>query len=175
MPRNVVPQNMKQIVIIGMVGIILMPVTAHGTPQFADQLEVNGTYYEIPWDSPFQSQWDQLSDRVMKRGGVSCTACWRGYFAEWSISNRWLYLQSVSVPEGGPMGFGKVPLTSFDHSWTGLVKATWFTGEISCPILAIGAWRDPYGGVPLLCRVFYISGAACVKMRRSLHDETLMR
>ena len=149
---------MKRIVIIGIVGLSFIPVTSHGTPQIADQLGVNGASYQIFWDSPFQSQWDQLSDRVLSNRFSTCTACWRGYFAEWSISNRWLYLRSVSIPEMGSNGFGReVPLTSFDHSWTDSVKATWFTGEIDCPILAIGAWHDPYGGTVFPCGLIFRS------------------
>ena len=148
---------MNQIITISILLTFFTQTGAMATPQIADELEVKGKFYQIPRDSPFQSQWDQRSSRVISNGLSMCSGCWRGYWAYWSISNDWLYLRSVYVPEVGTNGFGReIPLSDFDQSWTNPVKATWFNGEIACPGLTIGQWRDPYGGVPLLFKVFHI-------------------
>jgi hypothetical protein len=90
-----------------------------------------------------------------------CSACWRGYVAEWKIQDGRLYLLSARDFQGNSLSADADKLTA-----GGPVHATWLTGEFFSPkfrVLLLPS--DLLGGVYVGCLVFDFSDGQLLSKR----------
>jgi hypothetical protein len=107
-----------------------LPNAGIATPQVPDHLhsgiwthEVYGT--DIPNNILYGTDSRPMGEGI-------CTACWRGFIAEWELRDGQLYLLSAKSFLGKPL----YPIS------TGLmtntpIRASWFNGELYCPVLPV--------------------------------------
>lgn len=97
-----------------------------------DIIKINGLQHHLASEplEPYIKKWKKFKKINYN---LTCTACRRGYIAEWEILDDKLYLTNIS----GIKVFHVEPIvkmsTLFPHS-KGNIFATWFTGTLWVPM-----------------------------------------
>ena len=105
---------------------------AFATAQIPDSLVYQGETHPI-FSNPLESYFDKDHPRPQNVFVFSCTACWRGYVAMWTIEERFLYL--TKLKEGTCSRDAKeIDLSRVFPGQKGQIKATWFSGALRIPM-----------------------------------------
>lgn len=105
--------------------------SAVATQQIKDMLYYNGEQYPID-QTPLSSIIPRPAISELLNIQTMCSASWRGYKASWKIDKNFLYLTEIRkdpCSNGGKV----VPLNVLFPTSSHLVKATWFSGNITSP------------------------------------------
>ena len=115
--------------------LFAVPILAHGTAQYPDQLRINSEDVAV-FSEPLSQYLDQRPDvRAKLRPYINeyaCSASWRGHTAVWEIQNSRLNLLKILANpcEEKPK---EVPLNILFPKTDGQVFAAWFTGQLLVP------------------------------------------
>jgi len=102
------------------------------TAQMMDGIQINGIKHDLACEplDPYIEQWKK-SHKIIKK--FTCTACWRGYIAEWEILDDKLYLTNISGIKQFKMEPYVTISTLFPDSKENIF-AKWFTGTLWVPM-----------------------------------------
>ena len=151
---------MKVGIVIGTLicALIATAQSANATTQRRDRLHTGlWTHEVLGGDIPRESLYgtNALAFHTI------CSACWRGYVAEWKVQDRRLYLLSAKDFRGGSLSAEADKLTA-----DGPVQASWFTGEFFSPTLRVLFLpNDLLGGVYFGYMVFDFKGGQLLSRR----------
>ena len=103
------------------------------TTQFGDKLnDGDATFHVKPFPlNQLGGSWSTeiVDGKEVRRFQISCTACWRGYVATWSIIDGKLVLTSIDACD---MHGNQVSLK--DIFGVAVLQAFWYSGELSSPL-----------------------------------------
>ena len=107
---------------------LLMQLQAFATAQRPDQIIWQGKTYMLATNPLEQYKSVDRLRALINREGQFSTACWRGYLAQWRITDGRLYLEGLlNCSNDAPLqGWKRL----MGHSGSGPVPASWFSGDL---------------------------------------------
>ena len=120
---------MKRAILI--VFLLMLAGNAFATAQFPDELIYQEKRFPI-FSNPLESYFTRDNPRPRDLFPSSCTACWRGYVATWTIKDGFLHL--LKLVEGTCSADApEISLAKIFPGQERPIKATWFSGTLKIP------------------------------------------
>jgi hypothetical protein len=150
--------NVRIIMGVLVCALLATAQTANATTQRRDRLHTDlWTHSVLGGDIPRESLYGTNGFAFHS----ICSACWRGYVAEWKVHDKRLYLLSAKDFQGKSISAEADRMTS-----EGPVQAAWFTGEFFSPKLRVLFLpNDLLGGVYFGYLVFDVKDGQLLSRR----------
>jgi hypothetical protein len=109
---------------------LFLPFFLSATAQFGDILIWNGDTL-LMHANPLEQYLDEKGERSIGRQKLegTCTACWRGYVASWTMRNDSLFLEKIKTN----VCSDPVEIDLRGEFGKGPIFASWFTGKLAVP------------------------------------------